>query len=279
MAQWSRRRHLSRCGGGTALASEAEFEAHRDLADGMLDWYAQYVTILRRLRSGAVPTVFEGFCGGGGVREGVRRAHGAAVGMDLHEQPDYTRRFEGLAGHEFYLGDCTSWSAVGEVQRRHGLTMAMASPPCKSYSTALLRGTASEPPLIPIPRDLLSSLFRYWAIENVMGARKSMSAGAVVLDGAYFGLRVFRSRLFETNVPLHVDECVRAPADHLRVKCCLGERSKWRRDDEFGRHPLTACCAENVFAPLGKQSWRCTADECARAMGVDPGHMCYDRLA
>ena len=106
-----------------------------------------------------------------------------------------------------------------------------------------------------------------------------MSPDAQVLDGAYFGLKVARARLYETSGRLHVDACVRGPADALAAKCCLGRRRRFRRFDEFGRPVLAACCAGNIFSVVGKTPWKCTADECTAAMGMDPGHMCYERLA
>ena len=270
---WLRHRRETRCRMGTALASKNEFEAQRVISDAMLDWYSQFVTILRRLRSGVVPSCFDAFCGGGGWGEGIRRAGGSSEGMDLEEQPDYARRF----GGHFTCGDCTSWSSVGSLRKHHRLDMATASPPCQFYSSACSH--SRQPALIELTRDMLASQFKYWAMENVMGAKHAMGRDSVVLDGAYFRLRAFRSRLVETNFRLHIDTCVREPADRLRARCCLGARSKWRPFDEFGRPWTRPCCEGNVYAPLGKLPWKCTHTECAHAMGVDEGHMSYDRLA
>ena len=270
---WCRKPRRSRCRMGTALAAADEFEAQRALADQMLDWYGQYVVVLRRLRSGVIPACYDGFCGGGGWSEGIRRGGGKCEGMDLTDQPDYRRRF----GEHFHMGDSTSWSCVAKVRLRHGLRMAVTSPPCQFYSGAC--SESGQPALISLTRDLLSCQFDYWAVENVMGARRAMSRTAVELDGPFFGLRIFRSRLIETSFATHVDACVREPANALRSRCCLGCRSKWRERDEFGRPWLSSCCEGNVYAPLGTRPWRCTDAECADAMGLDDGHMAYDRLA
>ena len=40
---------LRRCGGGRNLAVREAFERQRQLSARMLDWYAQYVAVLRRL--------------------------------------------------------------------------------------------------------------------------------------------------------------------------------------------------------------------------------------
>ena len=272
--RWSR---SYRCGGGANLASEAEFAAQRERAERVLDWYRQYVQLLRRLMSGATPTVVDAFCGGGGSSEGVRRAGGASHGVDLEAQADFVRRFGSTS---FTQADGVAWADVAEVKRRARAFAAAASPPCKFYSTAR-RPTdeASQPPLIEATRDMLEALFEYWWLENVLGARRHMSAGATELYGALFGLRVDRARLFETSFAVHVDEYLRRTALPLRARCCLGRRRRWRRLDVFGRPERQPCCQGNIFAVQGTSPWRCSAAECADAMGVDRGAMSYDRLA
>ena len=271
-----RRRRFTKCGMGKHLASEAEFSQQRDLAEEMLDWYGQYVAILRKWSSNVAPGIWDGFCGGGAVGEGIRRAGGVPHGMDLENQPAYRCRF---SAEHFVCGDATDWSLVRSMQKRFGLDCAGASPPCKWYSTARQKGESSQPPLIAATRDMQKALFDWWWIENVMGAERHMNSEAVEVDGPFFGLRVFRSRLFESNFRLHVDQTVRVPADALRSRCCLGARNRWRSFDEFGRPYLSACCPGNVFIPIGTKPWRCTSEECAAAMDVDSGHMPYDRLA
>ena len=276
---WGRRHVVTRCGGGAHLATDEEFAAQRKLGEEMLDWYSIYPALLRRLESGITPFCIQNFCGGGGASEGCRRAGGACHGLDAYEQPDYCRRFGAEA---FTKADGMSWSTVKGLRDQKQADFLMGGPPCKFYSRARVRGEASQPPLIGGFRDQCQALFgdgRQWAIENVMGAELHMSPDAQVLDGAYFGLKVARARLYETSGRLHVDACVRGPADALAAKCCLGRRRRFRRFDEFGRPVLAACCAGNIFSVVGKTPWKCTADECTAAMGMDPGHMCYERLA
>merc|ERR1711938_354998 len=124
-----------------------------------------------------------------------------------------------------------SWSAVKGLKERHRAKFMIGGPPCKFYSRARVRGEAKQPPLIDGFRDMCVALFGrdgLWAIENVMGAAKHMSGGATMLDGSYFGLRVARARLYETNFPLHEDACVRRPTDALAARCCLGRRRRFR---------------------------------------------------
>ena len=272
----SRRRRHTKCLNGRIRATEEEFEKQRSLANHMLDWYGQYVAILRRLSSGDAPKIVDDFCGGGLVAEGIRRAGCVPFGIDIEDQPDYKKRF---SPESFTLGDGVDWSLVRGLQRKQNISLGGASPPCKWYSTARQKGESKQPPLIDQTRDMLRALFEFWWLENVPGARQYMSEEATEVDGSFFGLRVFRTRLFETNFKLHVDQVVRVPADALRARCCLGKRNRWRTFDEFGRPYLTPCCEGTVFVPIGDVPWKCTAEECARAMGADPRQMAYDRLA
>ena len=266
-----------RCGDGSNLASESEFVAQQARAEHVLDWYRQYVQLLRRLTSGETPTVLQSFCGGGGSTEGVRRAGGASHGIDDVYQPDHVRRFgEG----SFTVGDATSRVLVDRLRKEHRAFGVVGGPPCKPYSTADVEGKSTAPALIEETRDGMRELFdESWALENVKGASKHMSANAVELRGSDFGLRVDRPRLYETGFPLHVDRYLRESGERLRARCCLGSRRRWRRLDAFGRPEACACCAGNIFAVQGTHPWRSTAAECSRAMGVDVGTMEYERLA
>ena len=274
MAELARRRkrHEPRCGGGKNLARESEFAAQRARAAEVLDWYSIYVAVLRRARHGVVPKAVEAFCGGGGTSEGTKRAGGVSHGIDHEPQPDFIRRF-GIAA--FTQDDATDWSLVKRLADEAGVVGGMASPPCQPYSTATQH--TEHQALIPRVRDMLRSLFDFYSIENVAGAKSAMHE-SVMLCGSMFGLRVARPRLFESNFELHVDEYLRQPAALLESRCCLGERRRWSRYDEHGR-ARPPCCSGNMFSPLGKTPWRCTAEQCAEAMGVDRSHMSYERLA
>ena len=270
-----RRSPLRRCQGGANLASPAEFEAQRDLSGRMLAWYGLYVMILRRLESGETPSVVSLFCGGGGDMEGKRRAGGTGIGVDATDQPEFRRRF----GDEAFMhADATSWASVAKARDKSRAFGAMGGPPCQFYSTIRIRGESSSPPLIDATRDMMRALFDKWSIENVPGARSYMKEPAE-LRGSDFGLRTDRPRLFESNFHIGVDRSVRAAGDALRARCCQGERRRWRSRDTFGRPSGRECCAGNTFALQGTSPWRCTQEQCAEAMGLDVGHMSYERIA
>ena len=273
---FGRQKRRPACGFGANLASDQEFEDQRALAADWLDHYAVYVEILRKLESGDTPTVLQAFCGGGGQAEGQRRAGGRVVGTDLYEQSDFRRHFSTDA---FVQGDSVSWAHLAKLRDTWQCWGCSGGPPCKFYSRARVRGEAKQPPLIEQARDAFAALFDLWSIENVLGARLHLAAHATELDGALFGLRVARARLFESNFELVVDEAVRGPAEALRQRMCLGERRRWRHFDRWGRPERRQCCGGNIFSPLGTHPWKCTVEECSRAMGVDVGHMSYERLA
>ena len=197
------------------------------------------------------------------------------MSVDSEDQPFFRERFGDEA---FVKGDATSWALMSKLRDRHRAFGCMSGPPCQFYSTIRVRGLARSPPLIDATRDQLSSLFDFWSIENVPGARQHMR-NPVELRGSDFGLAVDRPRLFEANFGVRVDDCVRQAGNVLRARCCLGKRRRWRELDAFKRPSGCVCCEGNTFALQGTRPWRCTTAECADAMGVDRGHMDYERLA
>ena len=136
---------ICRRGEAVRLAAEANFTEQRSRAAEVLDWYRQFVELLRRLQSGVTPTILQDYCGGGGSSEGVRRGGSASHGIDIEPQPDHVRRF-GAEG--FTLGDGASRALVADVSRRCRALGAIAGPPCKRYSTADVRGLSRAPMLI-----------------------------------------------------------------------------------------------------------------------------------
>jgi DNA (cytosine-5)-methyltransferase 1 len=130
------------------------------------------------------------FCCAGGASEGYRRAGFEVVGVDINPQPHYP--------FEFIQADALTLSPAFLAQ----FDAFHASPPCQAYTLAQrLRGN-SHPDLIPATRALLWSTKRPWIMENV---ERSPLRNTVMLCGAMFGgLKVYRHRLFESNIALTV---------------------------------------------------------------------------
>ena len=264
------------CRGGMNNAPHLAFEDQRLRGLAACGWYENYARLLQKLSSGAAPTALVTFCGQGGVSEGIRQGGGSSHGQDLHPQPAYVARFGGTT---FTQGDSTGMTGVADLRRRARAFITMASPPCKPYSGARMRGAPKEEPMIAQTRDVLRQAGGLYAIENVVGAKTDLRAGACQLRGSMFGLHVDRPRLFETNFELQVDEALAEPGRALRCGCCMGFRRRVARLDPFGRPELRDCCSGNLWAPQGDKPFRCTTQECSLAMGMDVDHMSYEGLA
>jgi DNA (cytosine-5)-methyltransferase 1 len=133
------------------------------------------------------PRLLDLFCGAGGAGMGYHRAGFEVVGVDIRPMPRYP--------FEFHQADAL------EYLREHGheFDAIHASPPCQAYSMA---GTqwrvagAEYPDLVEPTREALKLTGKPYVIENVPGAPL---INPVILNGALFGLRVRRTRLFETS--------------------------------------------------------------------------------
>lgn len=141
------------------------------------------------------PWLLDLFCCAGGAGVGYYRAGFNVIGVDIEPQPHYPFTFvqadalDVLAGQIKGLG-IKSFAAVH------------ASPPCQLYSNAQRIRSNDHPDLIGPTRALLEPLGIPYIIENVMGAQEEL-IDPVMLCGAMFPeLRVYRHRLFESNVPL-----------------------------------------------------------------------------
>lgn len=134
------------------------------------------------------------FSGAGGAGEGYRRAGFIPTGVDINRQPRYP--------YQFIRGDAL------EYLERYGhlYDVIHASPPCQRYSKMqrMRKNQDNHPDLIAPVRQLLQQIGRPYIIENVEGAPLIKP---IVLCGSQFGLKVYRHRLFESNLdlsePLH----------------------------------------------------------------------------
>ncbi len=119
------------------------------------------------------------------------------------------------------------------------------SAPCQRWSLAsCFHGVQDEyPDLLPPMRARLQASGKLYILENVVGAPL---CNPVVLCGAQFGLRVYRHRLFESNVLLFVPSHVRHYVKAAKPGAIANPGEFWSVGGHFGQK-----------------------DEAQRAMGID----------
>lgn len=138
----------------------------------------------------ARPRLLDLFCGAGGAAMGYHRAGFDVVGVDIAPQPNYP--------FEFHQDDAMTYP-LNEYDVVH------ASPPCQAYTTANARykgkgGKADSHPSFLEPTVVrLKEWGGFYVVENVEGAIRHF-APTLRLTGRMFGLKVWRPRVFESNV-------------------------------------------------------------------------------
>lgn len=173
------------------------------------------------------------FCGAGGVSVGLSRAGFSNIeGFDIVPQPNYP--------FEFFQDDALA-------QDLSHYDFIWASPPCQAYSFSSqhLRNKGVEyPDLLEKTRELLVSSGKPYIIENVVGAPLIKP---VRLCGSHWypELKVFRHRLFESNIPLKGVDC-----NHENL-------SVMKRRGDGG----------NIYTVAGH--WAGTKEEWSDAMGIN----------
>lgn len=136
------------------------------------------------------PKLLDLFCGAGGAAMGYYRAGFDVVGVDAKAQTRYPFRFIRADALEYAAAHGWEFDAIH------------ASPPCQSHSKITPKHAIKRHvDLIPHTRWFLEALGLPYVIENVEGARVSLR-NPVMLCGSQFGLKVYRHRLFESNVML-----------------------------------------------------------------------------
>lgn len=130
------------------------------------------------------PRLLDLYCGAGGAAMGYHRAGFEVVGVDIKPQPRYP--------FEFHQADALTYPL-------DGFDVIHASPPCQAYSMAgrqWRQAGRNYPDLIAATRERLKATGKPYIIENVPGAPL---INLIVLNGAFFALKVRRVRLFECN--------------------------------------------------------------------------------
>ena len=164
------------------------------------------------------------FCGAGGAARGYADAGFEIVGVDNQPQPNYP--------FEFHQADAMTCPL-------DGFDVIHASPPCQGYSRVMRHLAAPKPMLIDAVRERVRG--KIYVIENVMGAPMPT---AIILCGTAFGLRVYRHRLFESNVAMLGPECDHSkPAmnphaisgrEYMRAEWGSGSELIWRQEMGVG---------------------------------------------
>lgn len=153
------------------------------------------------------------FCCAGGAAMGYYRAFTEAgydveiTGVDINPQKHYPFHHIVTDAMTFPLD---------------GYDFIHASPPCQDYSTGAAISRAKKvhpdyPRLIAPLRSRQTRTQGPWIIENVEGARSEMHH-PVTLCGTSFGLRVWRHRLFESNILLFYSGACHHQAGDVSVR-------------------------------------------------------------
>jgi DNA (cytosine-5)-methyltransferase 1 len=170
------------------------------------------------------PLLLDLFCGAGGAAMGYHRAGFDVIGVDIEDQPHYPFTFLKVDAIEYMRG------MVLRLERESLRHAIHASPPCQFYSdmSACRPGLAQDyPDLVEPTRELLQQIGLPWVMENVGGSPLLSQSSlfddlhGVTLCGHMFGLKLYRHRLFESNIPL-------AEPPHPRHITPGGKAGHWR---------------------------------------------------
>jgi len=146
------------------------------------------------------PLLFDTFCGGGGCSVGYDRAGFRVVGCDNRPQRHYPFDFvqaDALGLLRRLIDGETVTFASEQAYKLNDFAVIHASPPCQGYSKTQRIWGREYPKLIEVARDLLQATGKAYVIENVPDAPMP---NALMLCGTMFDLKVYRHRLFESNV-------------------------------------------------------------------------------
>ena len=141
------------------------------------------------------PRLLDLFSKAGGTSMGYYRAGFDVTGIDIKPQKRYPFRF--------ILGDALEY--LEEHWREYDVIAA--SPPCQKWCNHNKNnGHKNYPDLITPLRDLLTAIGKPYIIENVP---KAPLMNPIMLCGAMFNLKVYRHRMFESNL------FIKAPTHYL----------------------------------------------------------------
>lgn len=130
------------------------------------------------------------FSGAGGVCVGLDRAGFDVTSVDILPMPRHR-------GGQFVQADALTFDLSG-------FDVIHASPPCQAYLSGALNQAGRYPRLIATVRAKIESEAPGvpYVIENVPAARAEMRAPLLLCGTMFPALKVYRHRLFESNVLL-----------------------------------------------------------------------------
>ena len=153
------------------------------------------------------PRLLDLFCGAGGAAMGYHRAGFDVVGVDIKPQKHYP--------FTFIQADATAFPL-------DGFDVIHASPPCQDHSPLKsVAGLHETGWMLRQTIDRLEASGLPYIVENVVGAHRQMRRD-ITLCAHAFGLRSYRHRIFQSNVPLSEPE-------HLPHIVRVNRRKKNRR--------------------------------------------------
>lgn len=147
------------------------------------------------------PLLLEAYCGAGGASAGYARAGFTVIGVDRAPQPRYPYAFAQADALEALARLLEGGRIAGH--RLEDFAALAGSPPCQLFAkgSGKARTRHRHTNLIPATREAFAASGLPYVIENIVEARRHL-IDPVMLCGQWFGLGVFRHRLFETSFGL-----------------------------------------------------------------------------
>ena len=180
------------------------------------------------------------FCGAGGASMGYSRAGFKVTGIDIKHGKRYPFTYMRMS-----IENVTQ-EILSEYDVIH------ASPPCQTFSITknlrIAQGKQTDKmDWLPHTRALLEQSGKPYIIENVPGAPL---IDPVMVCGSYFGLKVRRHRLFESNVPLKGTKC-----NHKAQGKPVGIYGSMRDEIPGGGHTAKTMEEANVAMGIDWMIW------------------------